>query len=83
MWLVLSLIFIYELYLLTHTLSLFLFSLSLIAHHNVEDQLRYDKLRDRMARARTRGGDTSTETETTMPDAKEGTDEAPQGKSAE
>ena len=36
-----------------------------------------------MARARTRGGDTSTETETTIPDAKEGTDEAPQGKSAE
>jgi len=56
--------------------------LSLITHHNVEDQLRYDKLRDRMARARTRGGDTSTETDTTIPDAKEGADEAPQGNPA-
>ncbi len=69
---------------LTHTRSLsFSFSCSQIINHNVEDQLRYDKLRDRMARARTRGGDTSTETDTTIPDAKEGTDEAPQGKSAE
>ena len=64
----------------SHILS---FHSLLFTHHYVEDQLRYDKLRDRMARARTRGGDTSTETETTMRDAKEGTDEAPQGKSAE
>ena len=47
--------------------------------HRTEDQARYDKLRDRMARARTRGGDASTETETTAPDI----EEAPQGTTAE